>query len=105
MPAAIFAFFTVLFVILGVVFRTGKGGFLIAGYNTAPLSRKKQYDEKKLCKYMSIIMFLCAACSLFAVAAFLLHKMMLLWLSVGLINLVCVGGLIFMNTGGRVKKQ
>lgn len=105
MPAAIFAFFTVLFVILGVVFRTGKGGFLIAGYNTAPLSRKKQYDEKKLFKYMSIIMFLCAAFSLFAVAAFLLHKMMLLWLSVGLIILVCVGGLIFMNTGGRVKKQ
>ncbi len=54
---------------------------------------------------MSIIMFLCAACSLFAVFAFLLHKMMLLWLSVGLIVLVCVGGVIFMNTGGRVKKQ
>lgn len=29
---------------------SGRGGFLIAGYNTATQEEKKQYDEKKLCR-------------------------------------------------------
>ena len=101
----IFGLFTVLFVVLGVVFHFEKGGFLIAGYNTVSTTEKSSYNEKKLYKYMSRMMFLCAASSLLAVFAAVFDKMRLLWLSVGLIILVCVGGLIFMNTGGRLKRR
>ena len=38
----------VLFAALGVVFLLGKGGFLIAGYNTATDEEKARYDEKRL---------------------------------------------------------
>lgn len=34
--------------IVTVVLLTGKGGFLIAGYNTAPKKHKLRFDEKKL---------------------------------------------------------
>ena len=41
------------FVLLGVVFASGKGTGLIAGYNTATAEEKANYDKKKLCKAMS----------------------------------------------------
>lgn len=42
------------FALLSIVFLMGKGGFLIAGYNTASEEEKAQYDEKKLCRVMGI---------------------------------------------------
>ena len=40
----------VLFAILSAVLLSGRGGFLIAGYNTAPPEEKARYDAKKLCR-------------------------------------------------------
>ena len=40
------------FAVMGVLFWTGKGGWLIAGYNTASAEEKKKYDEKKLNRTM-----------------------------------------------------
>lgn len=37
-------------IIATIIFYKGKGGFLIAGYNTAPKEIKKLYDVKKLNK-------------------------------------------------------
>ena len=34
------------FAVMGVLFWTGKGGWLIAGYNTASAEEKKKYDEE-----------------------------------------------------------
>lgn len=41
------------FAVMGVLFWTGKGGWLIAGYNTASAEEKKKYDEKKLNRTMA----------------------------------------------------
>lgn len=51
----------VLFAILSIVLLSGKGAFLIAGYNTASEQEKAQYDEKKLCRVMGICMLLITA--------------------------------------------
>lgn len=48
---------TVLFTIMGVVFAFGKGGFLIAGYNTASNEDKAKYDKRKLNRCFSIFCF------------------------------------------------
>jgi len=42
----------ILFGTLAVIFFTGHGGFLVAGYNTASEDEKAQYDLKKLLKVM-----------------------------------------------------
>lgn len=48
---------TVIFAIMGIVFARGKGGFLIAGYNTASNKDKAKYDEKRLNRCFSIFCF------------------------------------------------
>ena len=47
----------VVLILLGILFHFGKGADLIAGYNTLPAEKKAEYDVKKLCKYMSKLMF------------------------------------------------
>jgi len=41
-------------VIISVLLLSGKGSFLIAGYNTASKEVKENYNEKKLCCIMGI---------------------------------------------------
>lgn len=43
-------FIAAVLAILSIVLLTGKGAFLIAGYNTANKKEKAKYDEKKLCR-------------------------------------------------------
>ncbi|MEG0366877.1 MAG: DUF3784 domain-containing protein [Coprobacillus sp.] len=43
-----------LFGAISVMFLMGKGGFLIAGYNTSSPEQKAMYDEKKLCRVMGV---------------------------------------------------
>ena len=45
-------FITILFAVLSVFLLSGKGGFLIAGYNTSSPEQKAKVDEKKLCRVM-----------------------------------------------------
>lgn len=33
---------------------SGHGGWLVSGYNTASPEEKKQYDEKKLCRWVGL---------------------------------------------------
>ena len=44
----------ILFLILSLVLLSGRGGFLIAGYNTSDSIKKSQYDEKKLCRVTGV---------------------------------------------------
>lgn len=43
-----------LFAILSIVFLTGHGAGLIAGYNTSKPEQKALFNEKKLCRVMGI---------------------------------------------------
>lgn len=53
---------TGVFAVLSILFFTGRGSFLIAGYNTASKEQKKRYDEKKLCRLMGVSMGIIAVC-------------------------------------------
>ena len=46
----------VLFLILGLVFLTGRGSFLLAGYNTMSKEKKAKYNAEALCKFMGKIL-------------------------------------------------
>ena len=45
MLLAVFLVITALFVVLGIIFASGKGANLIAGYNTASREEKAQTNE------------------------------------------------------------
>lgn len=43
--------------ILGAVLFSGRGAFLIAGYNTMSKEERAQFDEKKLCRAVGMFLF------------------------------------------------
>lgn len=85
------------FLVLGVVFSRGKGSSLIAGYNTASPAEKAKYDEKKLCKAMSRLMFVLALCWLVIALSDLCRTMWLLWLGLGLFVAASIGGCMYVD--------
>lgn len=70
-----------IFLILSLLLLSGHGAWLIAGYNTASEEEKKQFDEKKLCKTMGVML-------LITTAAIILLKL-------ELINVAVYVGLLF----------
>ena len=92
------------FVLMGILFARGKGLDLIAGYNTLSAREKEKYDKEKLCKAMSRMMFLLAGTWAVAAAGVYIRSNALCWAGIALFLAVIIGGVIYMNTGNRLKK-
>ncbi len=90
---------------MGGLLLTGRGAWLIAGYNTMPKKERERYDKRALCCFMGKLMFFCAAC-LLLMGADEVWPGRGLWLA-GTIWLVigAVGAVIYANTGGRFLKK
>ncbi|WP_233191972.1 DUF3784 domain-containing protein [Sporosarcina sp. P34] len=92
------------FFVYGIALWQGKGASLLSGYNTMPMEKKMQINERALCKFMAKIMFTLSFCvGLFAVSELLKND---IYFIVGLSLFVAVLGftLIYVNTGNRFKK-
>ena len=105
MLTAVFLSVTGLFAALGIVFACGKGSGLIAGYNTASAEEKAKYNEKNLCRAMSVLMFALAACFLLAAFSALFNIKPLFWISQALFALAIAAGLVYLNTSKRIKSK
>lgn len=91
-----------IFIILGVIFRKGKGTFLIAGFNTLPAEEKEKYDIKAFTKFMSNAMF---AFALIGVIFYIANEFNIGWLHIpNIIFLIIISMLILINFfGGKFK--
>ncbi|MGK0576449.1 DUF3784 domain-containing protein [Macrococcus capreoli] len=47
-----------LFALVGIYMLTGRGSFLIAGYNMMPKEEKAKYNEKRMCQFVGLLMLL-----------------------------------------------
>lgn len=97
--------FILLFAVLGIVFLTGHGSFLIAGYNTMSKAEQAKYDVPALCRAMSKFMFTLAGCWAVIALSAVINSMIPLWIGFGLFLFVIVAGVVYMNTGGRFLKK
>ena len=97
MLLAVHIIIAVSFVILGIVFSRGKGMFLIAGYNTASAAEKAKYDEDKLCRAMSRLMFALAVCWLVIASGDIFDTMLPLWIGLALLFLVAAAGIVYIR--------
>ena len=104
MLLVVFLFIAVLFIVLGIIFASGRGADLIAGYNTASPNEKAHTDEKKLLKTMSVFMFVLAGCFLVSASSEIFNLKLLIWLGQTLFVVVLIAGLIYLNTGKRFRK-
>ncbi|MFT8887453.1 MAG: DUF3784 domain-containing protein [Ethanoligenens sp.] len=95
---------TILFVILGVVFMTGNGDFLIAGYNLKSEEEKKKYDKKSLTRFMGIVNFILACILFLSFIGSLLKLTCLPIITVILLVGIVAFVLYYLNTKKRFKK-
>ena len=78
MLIAIHAAVLLVLVLLGFLFRSGRGAGLIAGYNTMPPEERAKWDEKALCRFMGKLMLALAACWLLVLLSAVLEQIALL---------------------------
>ena len=104
MILAVFLVIAAVFIVLGIVFSSGKGANLIAGYNTASPEEKAAIDEKKLLKAMSVFMFVLAGCFLVSASSEIFGAKALIWVGQSLFIVALIAGLIYLNTGNRFRK-
>lgn len=93
-----------LFIVLGIVFMSGKGAWLIAGYNTSSAYEKSRTDEKALCRFMGKSMFALAACWIPVCLSAVLDKIWLLWAGQGCFLAAVIIIVVYANTGNRFRK-
>ncbi len=104
MLPVVFLLIAALFAALGILFASGKGANLIAGYNTASPAEKEKTDEKKLLKAMSVFMFVLGGCFLVLALSQVLHFKPLFWTGQALFVAAIITGVIYLNTGDRFSK-
>ena len=100
----IFGGIDLLFFVIAAVFWSGKGAWLIAGYNTASAEEKSKMDEKAVCRFMAKLMLFMGAAWCVVTAGLLLDIMALFWVGLVLFFAVTIGGVVCANTGNRFQK-
>ena len=92
---------------IGWFIKYKKVTWLISGYNTASNEEKQKYDIEKLSKHMSNFLFVLAGITLvMAIMSFVFseYSELITWIGFGVLAITIVGGIIYLNTGNRVKK-
>lgn len=93
-----------LLIICAVILLSGKGAFLIAGYNTSSKAEKEKYDSKALCRFFGKILLPIGICTP-AIAIGGIYN--ITWISVAcplLTTALVIFAVIYCNTGNRFKK-
>ena len=94
-----------LFIGLGLYLLTGRGAFLIAGYNSMSEEERAQYDEKALAKFMGKMILALSFSMGFWALSIGLAKDWLFYVGLVLFMLTILFMMIYMNTNQRFKKK
>lgn len=94
-----------LFIGLGIYLLQGKGGFLIAGYNTMPKEKQAEYDEVALCRFTGKNILVIAGSMVFYVFGALFDNNIPFIIGTIIMIATCVFMIVGMNTGDRFKKK
>lgn len=94
---------TAVFIVLGIILSSGKGSYLIAGFNTLPKEDKEKYDSVALCKFMGKIMF---AIALTMILEIIIQLYNITWLSMlpFIVVIILYGIAVFFVMGNKFKK-
>lgn len=91
---------------LGWLIRYKKVTWLISGYNTASKKKKAEYDTDKMCRYVGALVFVLAGILALTGLVLLLtnESLAVAFVGLGAVLVAALGGIIWLNTGGRLKK-
>ena len=82
--------------------------WLITGYNTASNEERKKYDLDKLCRLFGNYLFILAGIMLImGILSIAFPALMtpITWIGLAILLIVLIGGMVYMNTNNRIKKE
>ncbi|UOE95750.1 DUF3784 domain-containing protein [Alkalihalobacillus sp. LMS39] len=94
-----------IFLVLGIILSTGRGGFLIAGYNTMPKEEKENIDTVALCKFMGKMMFAFSFSLVLWIISDIYEIRWLFTFGLLIVFILVIFTLVYVNTGHRFKKE
>jgi hypothetical protein len=100
----IFAIVIIPLLVMAAVLLSGRGAFLIAGYNTMSAREKATYNEKALCRSMGKFMLVVTLATVLIPIALLIDQLWLLVVGVALTFVVIIAYLVYVNTGNRFRR-
>ena len=93
---------SVLLTVLGIVLLTGRGSFLIAGFNTMPKDKKAGYDAAALSRFVGKILtpigILTALFAIESIAGWYV------WVYCCIVLALCIFAIIYANSSTRFRK-
>lgn len=99
------AIIMILLFCIGLVLLSGRGSFLISGYNILPKSEKEKYDTKALCRFTGSLLLVIDCFLPIAIIAGIYEITWLIKLIVFLIISIALGCIIYASTNNRFKKK
>lgn len=90
---------------LTILFFSGRGVMLIAGYNTSSLEERAKVNEVNLCKDMGKMMLGITFSLVFYIPGVLYNKDSYFIFGTVLMLIVLIIGMIYMNTGNRYEQH
>lgn len=91
----------VLMLVLSIFLLTGRGAFLISGYNTMCPEHKDQYNERALSRFVGILLLAVCFCMAFIVVGDYFAITWLTIVSIFLVVLLPLGAVVYMNNTMR----
>lgn len=94
--------------IIGLLVKYKKVTWLISGYNTSSKEKQAEYDIEKLTKYFGNFLFvLTSSFSIWGIVWLILpqYSDFIVKYGLGTAFIIIVAGIIYLNTGNRLKKS
>ncbi len=95
----------VLIVVMALVLLSGRGSFLIAGYNTSSKEEKEKYDVKSMCRFIGKILL---PIGLFLPCIAIGGILKIIWLPIAYtagVMILSIFAAVYGNTGNHFKKR
>ena len=87
-----------------IIMLTGRGAFLIAGYNTMPKSQREKYDTKRMCKFTGKILLPISILTILIGFERFGGAGWFVWVYFGTVFGLVAFAIIYSNTGNRFNK-
>ena len=105
MEFIVFGVIILLLLCLSALLLSGRGSFLIAGYNTMDKEKKAKFDEKALCRFVGMLLIVISICIVLMPIGIYFEMEWLIWLSSIAIIVLGILATIYANTGNRFLKK
>ena len=92
----------ILLILVGLYLLTGRGWFLLAGFNTKPKSERDKYDAAALCRFAGKIVIIIGVLTIILGIESIMYWF--IWVYTACTIVLCIFSIVYSNTGNRFKK-